>query len=120
MIHRIIENPHGHLLKNQKILLFNEIVCTACSQGKFVVRLSLSKVGYEFTLFLQRVQRDICGSIHLPSELFRYFIVLIDAFVEWLYIYLLSTCNITFVRLLAHYKIKGTIPRLSNQNHTSR
>ena len=31
MMHRIIENSHGHPLKDLKILLFNENSCTTCS-----------------------------------------------------------------------------------------
>lgn len=52
VLHRIIENSHGHSLKNQKILLSNEISCTTCSQDKFVVRSSLSEIGFESLTFL--------------------------------------------------------------------
>ena len=38
MIRRIIENSHGHPLKNQKILLSHENLCTACSQGKLIIK----------------------------------------------------------------------------------
>ena len=31
MMRRIIENSHGHPLKDLKILLFNENSCTTCS-----------------------------------------------------------------------------------------
>ena len=44
MMHRIIENSHGHSLKNLKILLSNENSCTTCSQGKLIVRPSLIKL----------------------------------------------------------------------------
>ena len=101
MIHRIIKNSHGYPLKNQKILLSNEIICTACSQGQFMVRPSPSKVGHKSPSFLQRVQGDICKPIHLPSELFRYFKVLIDASTQWSHVCLLSPCNVAFTRLFA-------------------
>ena len=55
MMRRIIENSDGHPLKNQKILLPNEYPCTACSQGKLIVRPSLTKVAIESPSFLQRI-----------------------------------------------------------------
>ena len=45
--------------------------------------------------------RDICGPIHPPCGPFRYFMVLIDASSRWSHVFLLSTCNVAFVRLLA-------------------
>jgi hypothetical protein len=44
MMHRIIENSHGHPLKNQKILLPSDYPCTACFQGKLIIKSSHSKV----------------------------------------------------------------------------
>lgn len=79
---RIIENSHGYLLKNQKILLSNEIVCTVCSKEKFIVRPSLSKGSKKFLSFLQKIQGDIYGPIYQSSASFHYFIVLIDAFAQ--------------------------------------
>ena len=38
IMRRIIENSHGHLLKNQKILQSNELSCVGCSQGKLIIR----------------------------------------------------------------------------------
>ena len=101
MMRRIIENSHGHQLKDLKILLSNENSCTACSQGKLVVRPSPSKINSESPSFLQRIQGDICGPIHLPSGPFRYFMVLIDASARWSHVCLLSTRNVAFARLLA-------------------
>ena len=80
MMHRIIENSHGHPLKNQKILLSHENLCTACSQGKLVIKPSHSKVDFESPSFLQRIQGDICGPIHPPSGPFCYFMVLVDEY----------------------------------------
>ena len=74
---RIIKNSHGHLLKNQKILQFKEFLCVVCSQGKLVVRPSPSKVEIESPRFV------------------------IDTSVRWSYMCLLSTCNLTFTRLLS-------------------
>ena len=52
-------------------------------------------------LLLERIQGDICGSIHPPSGPFRNFMVLIDESTWWSHVSLLSTRNITFARLLA-------------------
>jgi hypothetical protein len=79
MMRRIIENSHGYPLKNQKILLLSDYPCAACSQGKLVIKPSPSKVIVESPSFLQRIQGDICGSIHPPRGPFKYFMVLIDA-----------------------------------------
>jgi hypothetical protein len=56
MIRRIIENSHGHPLKNQKILLPSDYPCAACSQGKHTIKPSPSKVIVESPSFLQRIQ----------------------------------------------------------------
>lgn len=108
MMRRIIENSHGHPLKNHKILLPSNYSCAACSQGKLVIKSSPSKVIVESPSFLQRIQRDICGPIHPLCGLihplcgpFRYFMVLIDASTRWSHVCLLSTRNVTFARLLA-------------------
>ena len=101
MMCRIIENSHRHPLKNQKILLSHKNLCTACSQGKLVIKSSHSKVGFESPSFLQRIQGDICGPIHPPSGLFHYFMVLVDASSRWSHACLLSTSNVVFARLLA-------------------
>ena len=44
MMRRIIENSHGHPLKNQKILLSNDYPCSACSQGKLITKRLLLSV----------------------------------------------------------------------------
>lgn len=79
MMCRIIENSHGHPLMNQKILSPSDHTCSACSQGKLIVRPSLSKIVFESPSFLEIIQDDICGPIHPPFGPFRYFMVLIDA-----------------------------------------
>ena len=78
MRHRRIENSHGHPLKNHKILLPNEYLCVACSQGKLIVKPLFTKVIYESPIFLERIHGDICGSIHPPCGPFYYFMILID------------------------------------------
>ena len=101
MMRRIINNFLGHPLKNQKILMPNDYNCVACSQGKLIIKPSFTKVEYESPTFLERIQGDICGLIHPPSRLFRYFMVLIYASTRWSHVCLLSTRNIAFTRLLA-------------------
>ena len=101
MMRQIIENSHGHPLKNQKILLSSDYPCSACSQGKLITKPSHSKIVVECPSFLERIQGDICGPIHLPCGPFKYFMVLIDASTRLSHVCLLSTRNVTFARLLA-------------------
>ena len=101
MVRRIIKNSHVHPLKNQKILLSSDYPCTACSQGKLIVRPFHTKVLVESPTFLEQIQGDICGPIHPPCASYRYFMVLIDALSQWSHVCLLSTRNVTFARLLA-------------------
>ena len=81
---RIIENSYGHPLKNQKILLSTNFSCAACSQVK---------VEIESSIFLERIQGDICGLIIPSCGPFHYFIVLIDTSTRWSHVSLLSTRN---------------------------
>jgi hypothetical protein len=100
MMRRIIENFHGHPLKNQKILLPSDYPCAACSQGKLIIKPPFSKIIVESPSFSQRICGDICGPIDTPCGPFRYFMVLIDASTRWSHVCLLSTCNIAFARLI--------------------
>ena len=61
---RIIENSHGHPLKNQKILQSNELSCDACSQEKLIIRQSPDNVGIESPTFMEQIYGDICGPIN--------------------------------------------------------
>ena len=61
MMRRIIENSHGHSLKNQKVLKAKKFSCIACFQGKLIIRPSTVKVGIESPTFLERIHGDICG-----------------------------------------------------------
>ena len=48
MIRRIIEHSNEHPLKNQKILLPNELSCEACSQARMKISVStdISVIGF--------------------------------------------------------------------------
>jgi hypothetical protein len=52
MMRRIIENSHGHPLKNQKILLLNDYSCATCSQGKLIIKPSPFMVIIKSSSFL--------------------------------------------------------------------
>ncbi|KAF3633847.1 Expansin-A13 [Capsicum annuum] len=102
MMRRIIENSHGHTLKNQNILQSKEYFCAACSQGKLIIKPSVAaKVGIESPAFLESIQGDICGPIHPLCGPFKYYMVFIDASTIWSHVCLLSTRNMAFARLLA-------------------
>ena len=100
MMRKLILNTNGHTLKERRVIPKN-LTCVACSQGKLIVRPSSVKVTKETINFLERIQGDICGPIHLPCGTFRYFMVLIDASTIWSHVCLLSTRNLVFARLLA-------------------
>ena len=70
-------------------------------QGKLINRHSITMVNYESPSFIQRIQGDICGSIHLATGQFRYFMVLMDTSARWSYVCMLSMHNVIFARLLA-------------------
>ena len=53
--------------------------CKACSLAKTGSRPSYAKDTKQNIPFLQRIQGDICGPIHLECEPFKYFMVLVDA-----------------------------------------
>ncbi|KAL4020716.1 hypothetical protein IC575_019497 [Cucumis melo] len=116
-VRRIIENFHGHPLKNQKILQSNELSCIACSQGKLIIRPSPAKVGVESPTFLERIHGDICEPINSPSGPFRYFMVLIDTSSRWSHVCLLSRRNLAFARLLAQIiKLRAQFPDYTIKN----
>ena len=111
MMQRIIEQSHGHPLKNQKIFLPNKLSCDPCSQGKLIVKPSFNKIMSESPIFLERIHGDICGPIHPPCAPFRYFMVLIDASTRWSYVCLLSARNVAFARLFAQMtKLRAQFP----------
>ena len=107
----IIENSHGHPLKNQKILLPSDYPCSACSQGILIIKPSPSKIVVECPSSLETIQGDICGPIHPHCGPFRYFMALINASTKWSCMCLLSTRNVAFARLLAQIiKLGAQLP----------
>ncbi|KAI3740406.1 hypothetical protein L2E82_30835 [Cichorium intybus] len=112
MMRRIIENTHGHPLKDQKFPQSgNTRPCTSCSLGKLIIKPSPVKVEKESPRFLERIQGDICGPIHPPSGPFRYFMVLIDASSKWSHVCLLSTRNMAFAKFLTQIiKLRAHLP----------
>nr|GEW96530.1 putative RNA-directed DNA polymerase [Tanacetum cinerariifolium] len=57
MMKRIVENTHGHLLKDQKLSKIDKVpLCTSCSLGKLIARPSPLKVKNESPMFLERIQ----------------------------------------------------------------
>ncbi|GJZ07345.1 disease resistance CC-NBS-LRR class family protein [Tanacetum coccineum] len=112
MTKRIVENTHGHPLKDQKFPKIDKVpLCTSCSLGKLIARSSPLKVENESPMFLERIQGDICGLIHPPCGPFRYFMVLIDASSRWSHVSLLSTRNVAFAKFLAQIiKLRAHFP----------
>ncbi|KAK6147847.1 hypothetical protein DH2020_018759 [Rehmannia glutinosa] len=100
MMRRIVEHTNVHPLKSTKMLMSKDYFCESYSQGKFINKPSMEKVGYESPSFLQRIHGDICGPIHPASGPFRYFMVLIDASCRWSHVCLLCTRNVAFARLI--------------------
>ena len=67
---RSIEISNEHPLKDIKFLLNGEFSCTACYQGKLIVRPSPMKVEIKSPTFFKRIFGDICGSFtHLVGHL---------------------------------------------------
>ena len=65
----------------------------------------------ELPILLERIHGDICGLIHPPCGPFCYFMVLIDASTRGSHVYLLSTRNVVFARLLAQMtKLRAQFP----------
>ena len=79
----------------------NEYSCVAYSQGKLIVKPSFTKVISKSSIFLEKIHGGICGPIHPPYGSFHYFITLIDVSTRWSHVFLLSTHNVDFARLLA-------------------
>ena len=91
MMRCIVQNSNGYPLTSKQILKSHDFSCTTCSQGKLIIRPSFTNIASESPAFLERIQGDICGSIHPPSGPFRYFMIIIDASTRWSYVCLIST-----------------------------
>ena len=46
MMRKVIENSHGHTLKNQNVLQSKKFSCATCSQGKLVIKPSVARLGW--------------------------------------------------------------------------
>ncbi|GJW54550.1 putative RNA-directed DNA polymerase [Tanacetum coccineum] len=107
MMKRIVENAHGHPLKDQKLSKIDKVpLCISCSLRKLIVRPSPLKIGNESPMFFERIQGNICGLIHPPYGPFRYFIVLIDASNRWSHVSLyvaLAKFLAQIIKLRAHF-----------------
>ena len=101
MMRRIVQNSNGYPLTSKQILKSHDFSCTTCSQGRLIIRPSFTKIASKSPTFLERIQGDICGHIHLPSGCFHYFMVLIYASTKWSHVCLLFTRNVAFAKLLA-------------------
>ena len=98
MMRCIVQNSNGHPLTSKQNLKSHDFSCTACSQGKLIIRPSFTKIASESPAFIECIQGDICGPIHPPGGPFHYFMVLIDASTRWSRVCLLSTRNVAFSR----------------------
>ena len=108
---KIICSSIGHNLNKAKFSQSSDFVCTACAEGKLILRPSHLKIKNEPLKFLERIQGDICGPIQPLSGPFRYFIVLIDASTRRSHVYLLSTRNHAFAKIIAQIiKLQANYP----------
>ena len=111
MMRKIICNSIGHNLNKAKFSQSSDFVCTACAEGKLILRPSHLKIKNEPLKFLERIQGDICGLIQPLSGPFRYFMVLIDASTRWSHVCLLSTRNHAFAKIIAQIiKLQANYP----------
>jgi hypothetical protein len=79
---------------------------------KLILRPSHLKIKAEPLKFLERIQGDICGPIQPLSGPFSYFMVLVDASTRWSHVYLLSTWNHAFAKLIAQViRLRASQPR---------
>jgi hypothetical protein len=100
MMRKIIGNYTGHDLKDANFLKYNDFMCTSCAMGKQILRPSPLKIHAEPLRFLEHIQGDIRGPIQPLCDPFRYFIALIDTFIRWSHVCLLSTCNHAFAKFM--------------------
>ena len=96
---RILKSSHMHPLPTKDLAYCNTI-CQVCSLKKLITRPSPAKITKAPILFLRQVQGDICGPIQPPCGPFHYFMVLDDASTHRSHVYLLSTRNVAFAKLI--------------------
>jgi hypothetical protein len=109
MMRKISGNCTCHNLT--KFLKTSNFICTACAIEKLILRPSPLKIHTEPLKFLKRIHGDICGLIQPINGPLRYFMVLIDASTRWSHVYLLSTHNHAFAKIMAQViRLKGSLP----------
>ncbi|GJR50298.1 hypothetical protein Tco_1400819 [Tanacetum coccineum] len=70
MMKRIVENTHGHPLKDQRFSKMDKVpLCTSCSLGKLIVRPSPLKIENESPMFLERIQARF-ADFHFNEAIF--------------------------------------------------
>ncbi|KAJ1280008.1 hypothetical protein BS78_04G199400 [Paspalum vaginatum] len=99
MMRNIINSSAGHGMNTNQTP--RDFLCVSCAKGKLITKPSYLKIKAESPGFLERLQGDIYGPIHLLSRPFRYFMVLIDACTRWSHVCLLSTWNHAFAKFIA-------------------
>jgi hypothetical protein len=85
--------------------------------GKLILRYLPLKIHAKLLRFLTHIQGDICCPIQSLCDLFRYFMILTNAFTRWSHACLLSTHNHDFTKFITQvirlkvnypgYKIKS-------------
>jgi hypothetical protein len=109
MMRNIIKGSAGHAIKTTQIP--KDFLCVSCAKGKLITKPSYLKLNVESLGFMERIQGDICGPIHLLSEPFRYFMVLIDASTRWSHVCLLFMRNHAFAKLIAQIiRLRASFP----------
>ncbi|GJR03489.1 putative reverse transcriptase domain-containing protein [Tanacetum coccineum] len=70
MMKRIVENTHGHPLKDQKLSKMDKVpLCTSWSLGKLIARPSPLKIKNESPIFLERIQARF-ADFHFNEAIF--------------------------------------------------
>ena len=59
MMRRIVQNSNMHPLTSREILKSHDFSCTACFQGKLIIRSPFTKIASESPVFLEHIQGDI-------------------------------------------------------------
>ena len=117
MIRKITTNSISHDLTIAKFSINNKYVCIKCAKGKLILRPTHLKIRIEPLKFLERIQCDICGPMEPFFGLFIYFMVLNDASARWSYVYLLSTRNHAFDKIMSQIiKLKAHHPEYRIQS----